>query len=111
LKYESLPRTFETGYTIELLVKDLGIAAGLAGSVEFESDLFRLVVGRFAEARADIGGESDLTASLRHWEHRAGQELPASAATTRPGRGAASGPAASARQPSTSSPSARPASA
>jgi 3-hydroxyisobutyrate dehydrogenase len=83
LKYESLPRTFETGYTIELLVKDLGIAAGLAESVEFESPLFRLVVERFAEARADIGGESDLTASLRHWEHRAGEELPASAATSR----------------------------
>jgi len=82
LKYHSLPRNFDTGYTIELLVKDLRIAAGLAGTVQFESDLFGLVCDRFAETLADIGGDLDLTASLLHWEHLSGQELPASALTT-----------------------------
>jgi 3-hydroxyisobutyrate dehydrogenase len=80
LKLHSLRRRFDTGYTIELLVKDLGIAAALAESVDFDGNLFAFVRNRFAEALADVGGDADLSASLRHWEHRAGQELPASTA-------------------------------
>jgi 3-hydroxyisobutyrate dehydrogenase len=81
LKYHSLTRKFDTGYTIELLVKDLRIAAGLADTVGFESDLFGLVRETFARALADLGSDADLTASLRHWEHLAGRELPATAVT------------------------------
>jgi 3-hydroxyisobutyrate dehydrogenase-like beta-hydroxyacid dehydrogenase len=78
LKYHSLPRTFDTGYTLELLVKDLRIAAAVAERSGFESELPELLVRDFQAAVDDLGGSADLTAALRHWEHRAGVELPAS---------------------------------
>lgn len=81
LKNKSLRREFDTGYSLTLLVKDLRIAAALAERTGFESDLFALVVRDFAAALDDLGGQ-DLSASLLHWEHRAGFELPASAPTT-----------------------------
>jgi 3-hydroxyisobutyrate dehydrogenase-like beta-hydroxyacid dehydrogenase len=77
LKYHSLPRSFDTGYTLTLLVKDLRIAAAVAQRAGFESELFALLVDGFDASVADLGA-ADLTASLRHWEHRAGFELPAS---------------------------------
>src|SRR5665213_2431291 len=77
LKYHSLPRDFDTGYTLTLLVKDLRIAAAVAERAGFESELFALLVDGFDASVADLGA-ADLTASLRHWEHRAGFELPAS---------------------------------
>jgi 3-hydroxyisobutyrate dehydrogenase len=77
LKYESLPRTFTTGYTLTLLVKDLRIAAAVAERAGFDSELPQLLVDGFAASVADLGA-ADLTASLQHWEHRAGFELPAS---------------------------------
>ena len=77
LKFHSLPRSFDTGYTLTLLVKDLRIAAAVARRAGFESDLFALLLDGFDASVADLGA-ADLTASLRHWEHRAGFELPAS---------------------------------
>ena len=79
LKFHSLPRDFNTGYTLDLLVKDLRIAAAVAQRAGFESERFGLLVEGFGAAVANLGGDADLTASLRHWEHRAGVELPASA--------------------------------
>jgi len=81
LKYHSLPRDFNTGYTLALLVKDLRIAAAVADRAGFDSDRFALLVDGFQAAVDDLGGSADLTASLRHWEHRAGVELPPSAPT------------------------------
>lgn len=78
LKYHSLPRTFDTGYTLALLVKDLRIAAVVAERAGFEGELFDLLVDDFQAAVDDLGGGADLTAALLHWEHRAGVELPAS---------------------------------
>jgi 3-hydroxyisobutyrate dehydrogenase-like beta-hydroxyacid dehydrogenase len=77
LKYHSLPRSFNTGYTLTLLVKDLRIAAAVAERAGFESELFALLVDGFDASVTDLGA-ADLTASLQHWEHRAGVELPAS---------------------------------
>jgi 3-hydroxyisobutyrate dehydrogenase len=79
LRYHSLPRDFDTGYTLGLLVKDLRIAAAVAERAGFDGARFALLVDGFGQAVADLGGDADLTASLRHWEHRAGFELPASA--------------------------------
>jgi 3-hydroxyisobutyrate dehydrogenase len=76
LRFHAVPRDFETGYTLPLLVKDLRIAAAVAGEAAFEGELFELLVSGFAAALADLGG-ADLTAALQHWEHRAGHELPA----------------------------------
>jgi 3-hydroxyisobutyrate dehydrogenase-like beta-hydroxyacid dehydrogenase len=76
LKFHALPRDFDTGYTVALLLKDLRIAAAVAGRAGFESELFDLLVRDFDAAVADLGAQ-DITASLKHWEHRAGAELPA----------------------------------
>ncbi len=77
LKYHAVPRDFDTGYTLALLVKDLRIAASVADSAGFEAETFGLLLSGFEEAVADLGGDADLTAALLHWEHRAGLELPA----------------------------------
>ena len=76
LKFHSLPRKFDTGYTLTLLAKDLRIAAAVAERAEYRSDMFALLVRAFEAAVDDVGGE-DITASLKHWEHRSGFELPA----------------------------------
>jgi 3-hydroxyisobutyrate dehydrogenase-like beta-hydroxyacid dehydrogenase len=76
LKFHALPRDFDTGYTVALLLKDLRIAAAVAQRAGFESELFGLLVRDFDAAVADLGAQ-DITASLKHWEHRAGFELPA----------------------------------
>jgi 3-hydroxyisobutyrate dehydrogenase-like beta-hydroxyacid dehydrogenase len=76
LKFHALPRDFNTGYTVALLLKDLRIASAVAARAGFESDLFGLLVRDFDAAVADLGAQ-DITASLKHWEHRAGAELPA----------------------------------
>ena len=49
----------------------------MAKRAGFESELFGLLVDGFDASVADLGA-ADLTASLQHWEHRAGFELPAS---------------------------------
>ena len=77
LKYHAVPRDFDTGYTLALLVKDLRIAASVADDAGFEAETFGLLLSGFEEAVADLGGDADLTAALLHWEHRAGLELPA----------------------------------
>jgi 3-hydroxyisobutyrate dehydrogenase-like beta-hydroxyacid dehydrogenase len=76
LRRNSLPRRFDTGYSLALLVKDLRIAQGFLDEVEVESELVDVVLQGFAGALEDLGGDEDLTGSLRHWEHRAGFELP-----------------------------------
>lgn len=78
LKYHSLPRAFNTGYTLTLLVKDLRIAAAVAERAGFNSELFQVLLDGFDASVADLGN-GDLTAALQHWEHRAGLELPARA--------------------------------
>jgi 3-hydroxyisobutyrate dehydrogenase len=77
LKYHAVPRDFNTGYTLALLVKDLRIAASVAQDAGFDAETFGLLLSGFEEAVADLGGDADLTAALLHWEHRAGLELPA----------------------------------
>lgn len=79
LRDKALPRSFERRYSLGHLVKDLGIAAGLATATDVASDLPSLLGRSFASARDEIGPEEDLTTALLHWERRAGVELPASA--------------------------------
>ena len=73
---EGLPRRYDSDYTIALLVKDLGIAANLIESVGFESELPALLRRYIAEALDELGTTADHTEVLRHWEQRAGVELP-----------------------------------
>jgi len=73
---EGLPRRYESDYTVALLVKDLGIAAHLIESMDFESELPALLRRYIGEALDALGTSADHTEVLRHWEQRAGVELP-----------------------------------
>lgn len=77
LPQEALTRRFGTGFSLALLVKDLGIAGDLAAAMECDDELARLMRRRLAEAAAALGGDPDHTEALRHWEQRAGVQLPA----------------------------------
>jgi 3-hydroxyisobutyrate dehydrogenase len=79
LRFHAVPRDFDTGYTLGLLVKDLRIAASVGAGAGVDSDLFELLVSGFEASVAELGAGADLTAALRHWEGRAGLELPARA--------------------------------
>ena len=76
LKYHSLPRDFNTGYTLALLVKDLRIARRFAARSRFESPLLELLERQYADALEGLGGGNvDHLAALRHWERRAGVQV------------------------------------
>lgn len=78
LPVEALTRHYGTGFSLALLVKDLGIVEALAGTVGFDTPLPEIVRGQLAEARDALDGDPDHTEALRHWEARAGVELPTS---------------------------------
>ena len=78
LPVEALTRHYGTGFSLALLVKDLGIVEGLAATVDFDSPLPQLVRSQLAEARDALDGDPDHTEALRHWEQRAQVELPTS---------------------------------
>ncbi len=67
-----IPRRFETGFTLGLLAKDVGIAGNLGEAVEANAPLLELVTEMFAEGCAAVGAEADNSAVIRHWEDRNG---------------------------------------
>jgi 3-hydroxyisobutyrate dehydrogenase len=78
LKQEALSRRYGSGFQLALLIKDLGICSDLTDSVGFETRLPAFLRDELAEALAGLGDEqADNTASIVHWEKRAGLELPA----------------------------------
>lgn len=76
LPEDSLSRRYATGFQLALLVKDLGIAADLAEGVGFPSEAALLVRRQLADALAVMEPDVDHSQALRHWESRAGVELP-----------------------------------
>lgn len=81
LPEEGLPRTFGTGFSLALLVKDLGIASELHAAMDWDSELVSLVRSKLADAFEALGGDPDHTEALRYWEQRADLELPVAPAT------------------------------
>ncbi|WP_283135236.1 NAD(P)-dependent oxidoreductase [Rhizohabitans arisaemae] len=71
---EVLTRRFTANFTLGLFTKDLGIAAGLAGSLEIDAPLCALVHERLAQAGAELGPQTDYTETVRLWERRSGVE-------------------------------------
>jgi 3-hydroxyisobutyrate dehydrogenase len=76
LPQEALTRRYATGFSLALLIKDLGIARDLANAMECDTELAELLRRRFAEALDALGGDPDHTEALRHWEQRGDVELP-----------------------------------
>jgi 3-hydroxyisobutyrate dehydrogenase len=76
LRQEGLSRRFGSGFSLGLLVKDLGIATDLADSLELDAPLARLVRDRLQEARDELGFDADHTEAMKHWEKKSGVHVP-----------------------------------
>jgi 3-hydroxyisobutyrate dehydrogenase len=71
-----LPRTFDAGFTVGLMVKDLRIALEVAQATKMPAPLAEVCLAEWAAAERELGGAADHTAALKHWERLAGSELP-----------------------------------
>ena len=70
-----LSRTFDAGFGLDLMVKDLGIAMGVARETNTPAPLSALVREMWAAAQASLGPGQDHTAAAKLSEHLAGTEL------------------------------------
>ena len=73
-----LTRKFALGFSLALMAKDVGLAAGLAETLGVEAPLCRDVAAAWAAARDALGGGADFTEMARHVEVVNGLEAPAS---------------------------------
>lgn len=71
-----LPRTFASGFSLGLMVKDLRTAAEVAQASGMPFPLGDATVKLWAEAEKLLSGEADHTAIARYSEHLAGGEIP-----------------------------------
>jgi 3-hydroxyisobutyrate dehydrogenase len=63
-----LTRRFATGFTLGLLVKDVGIAAGLSSSIGVDTPVMQLAHRLWAEGRDELGASQDNSAIVKRWE-------------------------------------------
>jgi 3-hydroxyisobutyrate dehydrogenase len=63
-----LTRRFATGFSLGLLVKDVGIARDLSHAVDAKTPLIDLVERLWSEGRDEIGAAADNSAVLKRWE-------------------------------------------
>jgi len=76
LRDRAVKGQFNSGYALNLLIKDLRIAGRFAERTGFESPLFGLLEREYVEAWEGLGGGSvDHLAALRYWETRAGAHV------------------------------------
>jgi 3-hydroxyisobutyrate dehydrogenase len=67
--------SYDIGFTLDLALKDLGLALALSDDVGVPLDLAPLVARRFAQARQRYGGESWSPMVVRLLEDDVGEEL------------------------------------
>lgn len=70
-----LSRGFASGFTLDLMVKDLGIALGLAGETDTPTPFSALALELWTKAQADLGKGHDHTEIVRWVEQLSGAEL------------------------------------
>jgi len=70
-----LSRAFDSGFSLELMVKDLKTALEVARSTGSPAPLAEACLEAWTEAQAALGSGLDHTAVVRHWEKLAGSEL------------------------------------
>jgi 3-hydroxyisobutyrate dehydrogenase len=63
-----LPRTFGSGFSLGLMVKDLRTALDVAHATGTPAPLAESVVDTWAEAEKLLGGQADHTAVVQYWE-------------------------------------------
>jgi 3-hydroxyisobutyrate dehydrogenase len=67
-----LSRTFDSGFSLDLMVKDLKIALEVARSTGSPAPFAEACVEAWSEAQAALGPGQDHTAVVRYWENLAG---------------------------------------
>jgi 3-hydroxyisobutyrate dehydrogenase len=70
-----LSRAFDSGFSLDLMVKDLKTALEVAHSSGTPAPLAEACVAAWSEAQAALGPGLDHTAVVRYWEQLAGTEL------------------------------------
>ena len=70
-----LSRTFDSGFSLDLMVKDLKTALEVARSTGSPAPLAEACVEAWSEAQAALGPGLDHTAVVCHWENLAGTEI------------------------------------
>ena len=70
-----LPRAFDSGFSLDLMVKDLKTALEVARASGTPAPLAQACVDAWSEAQAVLGPGLDHTAVVRYWECLAGTEL------------------------------------
>lgn len=73
----TLPRTFDYGFSVGLMAKDLGIAAGIARGADVSAPLMADSAATWALAREALGFDRDVTAVITLIEAWSGFEVPA----------------------------------
>jgi 3-hydroxyisobutyrate dehydrogenase len=63
-----LTRRFASGFTVGLLVKDVGIAGGLSAALGMHTPLIDLAQQLWTEGRDEVGAGADNTAAMQRWE-------------------------------------------
>lgn len=70
-----LSRAFNSGFSLDLMVKDLGAALEVAQATRTPVPLAEACVKTWRDAQAALGRGVDHTAVARYWEQLAGEEL------------------------------------
>ncbi|HEY6721269.1 MAG TPA: NAD(P)-dependent oxidoreductase [Burkholderiales bacterium] len=70
-----LSRAFDSGFSLDLMVKDLRTALEVARSTASPAPLAEACLEAWTEAQAALGPGVDHTAVVRHWEKLSGTEL------------------------------------
>jgi 3-hydroxyisobutyrate dehydrogenase len=69
IKGQVLTGLFNTGFTLGLLAKDVGIAVNLAEQIGVDNPIGKLSLGLWSEARDAIGADQDHTRGATAWEN------------------------------------------
>jgi 3-hydroxyisobutyrate dehydrogenase len=77
-----LPRTFDYGFALGLMSKDLAIAGGLAREVDASTPMLAQAEATWALARDALGAQADMTEVIRLIEKWSHYEVPAVADTS-----------------------------
>lgn len=70
-----LPRTFNSGFTVGLMVKDLRIALEVAKASGMPAPFAEACLAEWTATERELGGGADHTAAVQHWERLAGSEI------------------------------------
>ena len=71
----ALPRKYDSGFQLGLLIKDVGTAEELFENIGFKTPLPEVVIESLSHSMSILKADADHTESLKGWEERAGVTL------------------------------------